>query len=98
MRPAGWRGNPEPRIRSTGRPSPTVSVRNSGAGVVSWKPGAAVTMTWPASIPGRLAALTGFFVGQSRQPPPPGLPTLREFQAAQGRTALAWLKIRTTWR
>jgi hypothetical protein len=35
-----------------------------------------------------------------RQPdlPPPGLPTLREFQAAQGRTALAWLKICTTWR
>ena len=25
-------------------------------------------------------------------------PTLREFQAAQGRTALAWLKVRTTWR
>jgi hypothetical protein len=45
-----------------------------------------------------LAALTGFFVWHSRQPPPPGLPTLREFQAAQGRTALAWLKIRTTWR
>jgi hypothetical protein len=37
-------------------------------------------------------------VRQSRQPHPPGLPTLREFQAAQGRTALAWLKIRTGWR
>ena len=52
----------------------------------------------PGAVTAVLAALTGFFVWQSRQPPPPGLPTLREFQAAQGRTALAWLKVRTTWR
>ena len=52
----------------------------------------------PGAVTAVLAALTGFFVRQSRQPPPPGLPTLREFQAAQGRTALAWLKIRTGWR
>ncbi|MGI8445728.1 MAG: phosphotransferase family protein [Streptosporangiaceae bacterium] len=52
----------------------------------------------PEAVTAVLAALTGFFVRQSRQPPPPGLPTLREFQAAQGRTALAWLKIRTGWR
>ena len=51
----------------------------------------------PGAVTAVLAALTGFFVRQSRQPPPPGLPTLREFQAAQGRTALAWLKVRTTW-
>jgi hypothetical protein len=52
----------------------------------------------PEAVTAVLAALTGYFVRQSRQPPPPGLPTLREFRAAQGRTALAWLKIRTTWR
>ena len=52
----------------------------------------------PGAVTAVLAALTGFFVRQSRQPPPPGLPTLRVFQAAQGRTALAWLKVRTTWR
>jgi aminoglycoside phosphotransferase (APT) family kinase protein len=51
----------------------------------------------PGAVTAVLAALTGFFVRQSRQPPPPGLPTLREFQAAQGRTALTWLKVRTTW-
>jgi len=51
----------------------------------------------PEAVTAVLAALTGFFVRQSRQPPPPGLPTLRAFQAAQGRTALAWLKIRTRW-
>jgi hypothetical protein len=52
----------------------------------------------PGAVTAVLAALTGFFVRQSRQPPPPGLPTLRAFQAAQGRTALDWLKGRTTWR
>ena len=34
-------------------PSPTASVRNFRAGVVSWRPSAAAAMTWPASTPGR---------------------------------------------
>jgi aminoglycoside phosphotransferase (APT) family kinase protein len=51
----------------------------------------------PQAVTAVLAAITGFFVQQSRQPPPPGLPTLRDFQAAQGRAALAWLEIRTGW-
>jgi aminoglycoside phosphotransferase (APT) family kinase protein len=41
-----------------------------------------------------LAALAGFFVYASAQPPPPGLPTLRDFQRAQGVEALAWLRRR----
>jgi len=44
-----------------------------------------------------LAAITGFFVGHSRRPPPPGIPTVRAFQAAQGEIALAWLRERTGW-
>jgi aminoglycoside phosphotransferase (APT) family kinase protein len=52
----------------------------------------------PAAVTAVLAALTGYFVRHSRLPAPPGLPTLREFQAAQGRTALAWLRTRTGWR
>lgn len=40
---------------------------------------------------GVLAGLAGFFVDMSRQPPSPGLPTLRDFQAAQGRAALTLL-------
>jgi aminoglycoside phosphotransferase (APT) family kinase protein len=39
-----------------------------------------------------VAALAGFFVDRSIQTPPPGLPTLREFQRAQGVEALAWLR------
>jgi len=44
-----------------------------------------------------LAAICGFFVSRSLDPPPPGLPTLRSFQAAQGAVALNWLRRRTGW-
>lgn len=44
-----------------------------------------------------LAAVAGFFVAHSLEPPPPGLPTLRSFQSAQGAVALAWLRRRTRW-
>ena len=44
-----------------------------------------------------LAAISGFFVSRSFDPPPPGLPTLRSFQAAQGAVALEWLRHRTRW-
>ncbi len=44
-----------------------------------------------------LAAIAGFFVSHSLEPPTPGLPTLRSFQAAQGAVALAWLRRRTGW-
>ena len=41
-----------------------------------------------------VAALAGFFVQRCTLPPPPGLPTLREFQRAQCVEALAWLRLR----
>jgi hypothetical protein len=44
-----------------------------------------------------VAALAGFFVRESRRPPPPGLPTLRPFQAGQGEHAVAWLARRRGW-
>jgi Phosphotransferase enzyme family len=51
----------------------------------------------PVAVTAVLAALAGFFVRMSRLPPPPGLPGLRPFQAAQGSAALAWLRTRTGW-
>ncbi|GAT70573.1 aminoglycoside phosphotransferase [Planomonospora sphaerica] len=51
----------------------------------------------PEAVTAVLAALAGYFVRQARQPDPPGLPTLRAFQRAQGRTALEWLRTRTGW-
>jgi aminoglycoside phosphotransferase (APT) family kinase protein len=44
-----------------------------------------------------IAAIAGFFTYQSLQSPPPGLPTVRAFQAAQGRVAREWLARRTGW-
>jgi hypothetical protein len=49
------------------------------------------------SITVLLAAVAGFFVSHSLRPAPPGLPTLRPFQAAQGDVALSWLRRRTGW-
>jgi hypothetical protein len=42
-----------------------------------------------------VAAIAGFFIRESLLPPPPGLPTLRAFQAAQGAVARQWLAQRT---
>ena len=44
-----------------------------------------------------LASMTGYFLGHARRPPPPGIPTVRAFQAAQGEVALRWLRIRLGW-
>ncbi len=49
------------------------------------------------SIDAVLCSLTGYFVGRALEPPPPGLPTVRAFQAAQGRVALDWLRKRLGW-
>ncbi|HSZ37063.1 MAG TPA: aminoglycoside phosphotransferase family protein, partial [Acidimicrobiales bacterium] len=51
----------------------------------------------PDTVSALLAAVSGFFVAHSLRPPPPGLPTLRPFQATQGEVALAWLRRRTAW-
>ena len=44
-----------------------------------------------------VAALAGYFARQALQPDPPGLPTLRAFQRAQGAVAIEWLRHRTGW-
>ncbi|WP_037670968.1 phosphotransferase family protein [Streptomyces griseus] len=46
----------------------------------------------PDAVTVALAALTGYFLSNALQPPPPGLPTLRPFQRAQGEAALEWLR------
>ncbi|QIN84945.1 phosphotransferase [Rubrobacter tropicus] len=45
-----------------------------------------------------VAAITGFFIREGLQPPPPGLPTLRAFQLAQGEAARSWLASKTGWK
>jgi len=43
------------------------------------------------SLAAVVCALAGYFTERSLRPPPPGLPTLRQFQAAQGEVARRWL-------
>jgi hypothetical protein len=48
----------------------------------------------PDAVTAALAGLSGFFLRGSLNPAPPGLPTLRPFQRAQGDAALEWLRKR----
>lgn len=43
------------------------------------------------SLAAVVCALAGYFTERSLRPPPPGLPTLRQFQAAQGEVTRRWL-------
>ena len=51
----------------------------------------------PEAISAVIAAMAGFFTNQSLQPPSPGIPGIRQFQAAQGAVARRWLQDRTGW-
>src|SRR4051794_4242100 len=51
----------------------------------------------PDAVTVLVATVAGYFVIQSLLPPPPGLPTVRAFQAAQGEVAVNWLRDRTGW-
>ena len=44
-----------------------------------------------------LCSTAGYFVVRALAPAPQGLPTVRAFQAAQGKIALEWLQERTGW-
>ncbi|HEY5384081.1 MAG TPA: aminoglycoside phosphotransferase family protein, partial [Acidimicrobiales bacterium] len=51
----------------------------------------------PAVLAVLVAAFSGFLVEHSLRPPPPGLPTVRSFQGAQGEVAVAWLRRLKDW-
>lgn len=51
----------------------------------------------PTAITAGVVATAGFFTHRSLQPPPPGLPTVRAFQAAQGVVARQWIAQRIGW-
>lgn len=51
----------------------------------------------PGQVDVLVAAFAGYLQHRRRQPPPPGLPTARAFQAAQGDVTLIWLADRLGW-
>jgi aminoglycoside phosphotransferase (APT) family kinase protein len=61
-----------------------------------------LSRTGRAADPDRLlplvAGVAGYFARRALLPPPPGLPTVRAFQAAQGTVTLRWLAALTGWR
>jgi aminoglycoside phosphotransferase (APT) family kinase protein len=52
----------------------------------------------PDGVTAVVTAVAGYFTWQALRPAPPGLPTVRAFQAAQGEQTRAWLRRRTGWR
>jgi hypothetical protein len=46
----------------------------------------------PAAARDLIVALTGYFLDRCRQPPPPGLPTVRAFQRFQADALLPWAR------
>lgn len=77
-----------PSVAMQGGPSPAEFVKR-------YAPARAAD---PAALDAVIAAVAAFFTAGSLQPPSPGLPTLRAFQAAQAEVARAWLAERTGWR
>jgi len=70
-----------PSVAMQGGPEPAALLARSAAGRGVGRDALAAVV----------CALAGFFVEGSLQPSPPGLPTLRGFQAAQGEFACRWL-------
>lgn len=52
----------------------------------------------PDSVTAFVASIAGYFTRMSLMAPPPGLPTVRPFQAAQGRIARRWIARRQGWK
>ena len=77
-----------PSVAMQGGPDPeTLMARHPGARAAD-----------ADAVTAAVASLAGFFTHRALQPPPPGLPTVRAFQAAQGVVAREWLVDRTGWR
>jgi len=72
--------------------APSVEMQGGPAAADVFAASAAGATAPHDAVVAALASFTGMLIYLSRQPPPPGLPTLRAFQAAQAAPSLAWLK------
>ncbi|MBT2531065.1 aminoglycoside phosphotransferase family protein [Arthrobacter sp. ISL-48] len=55
---------------------------------------AVFTTATPENVDRFLSGLAAYFMDAARQPPPPGLPTVRAFQQRQGEAVIHWLRER----
>ena len=77
---------------------PSVAMHGGGDPQELWRRHPLSRGVDPDAVNSALASIAGFFIARSREPAPPLLPTIREFQRAQGAAALAWLGRRLGWR
>jgi len=70
-----------PSVAMQGGPQPADLLTRSRAGRSATR----------ADLTATVCALAGYFTERSLRPPPPGLPTVRAFQAAQGEVTRRWL-------
>jgi hypothetical protein len=70
-----------PSVAMQGGPEPAILLARSRAGREASREALAAIV----------CALAGYFTERSLRPPPPGLPTVRRFQAAQGEVTRRWL-------
>jgi aminoglycoside phosphotransferase (APT) family kinase protein len=75
-----------PSVAMQGGPDPSEFTRRIGVSAVPKEALDAVICT-----------IAGYFVVHALDPAPPGIPTVRAFQAAQGRVAISWLRERLGW-
>lgn len=70
-----------PSVAMQGGPQPAAMLTRSRAGRSANR----------ADLTATVCALAGYFTERSLRPPPPGLPTVRAFQAGQGEVTRRWL-------
>jgi hypothetical protein len=70
-----------PSVAMQGGPEPGELLARSALGRSASRP----------ALTAIVCALAGYFTQRSLQPAPPGLPTVRAFQAAQGEVTRRWL-------
>jgi len=73
-----------PSLRLEGGPEPEAMLRSTRIGAAADE----------AAVTAYIVAVSGYFVRNSLEPPPPGIPHLRAFQRAQGEVCLDWLRLR----
>jgi Phosphotransferase enzyme family len=71
-----------PSLHLDGGPSPWEVISMSKVGRIATS----------ADVRTLVAGISGYFMWASMQPPPPGIPTVRAFQASQARVCIAWLR------
>lgn len=73
---------------------PSIRLQQGPLPETIWAASALASQADPDAVTAVVAALAGYFASRSRQPAPQGIPTVRDFQRAQGEVAISWVRAR----